>query len=66
MKKRTSVSCPSAKIPGPPRSQSRTLGHVPLRAADAKRSVKNILTWNTYLPSDCVRSMVRMGWDYTT
>jgi hypothetical protein len=40
--------------------------HVPLRAADAKRSVKNILQWNSYLPTDCVRTMVRMGWDYTT
>jgi hypothetical protein len=40
--------------------------HVPLRAADAKRSVKNILQWNCYLPCDCVRTMVRMGWDYTT
>jgi hypothetical protein len=40
--------------------------HVPLRAADAKRSVKNILQWNGYLPPDCVRTMVRMGWDYTT
>jgi hypothetical protein len=39
---------------------------VPLRAADARRSVKNILLWNSYLPSDCVRTMVRMGWDYTT
>lgn len=40
--------------------------HVPLRAADAKRSVNNILQWNTYLPANCVRTMVRMGWDYTT
>jgi len=40
--------------------------HIPLRAADAKRSVQNILQWNAYLPSDCVRTMVRMGWDYTT
>ena len=40
--------------------------HVPLRSADAKRSVKNILEWNSYLPADCVRTMVRMGWDYTT
>ena len=39
---------------------------VPLRAADAKNSVKNILLWNSYLPSDCVKTMVRMGWDYTT
>jgi len=47
-------------------SRDTTLGHIPLRAADARRSVRNILQWNTYLPSDCVRSMVRMGWDYTT
>jgi hypothetical protein len=40
--------------------------HVPLRTADAKRSVNNILQWNSYLPANCVRTMVRMGWDYTT
>ena len=39
---------------------------VPLRAAAAKRSVKNILEWNEYLPSACVRTMVRMGWDLST
>ena len=39
---------------------------VSLRAADAKHSVKNILEWNSYLPSDCVKTMVRMGWDYST
>ena len=38
----------------------------PLRAADARRSVRNILQWNCYLPPDCVKTMVRMGWDYTT
>jgi hypothetical protein len=38
----------------------------PLRAADAKRSVRNILHWNCYLPADCVKTMVRMGWDFTT
>jgi hypothetical protein len=37
-----------------------------LCAADAARSEKNIAAWNSYLPSDCVRTMVRMGWDYTT
>jgi hypothetical protein len=46
--------------------QDKALFPIPLRAADAKRSVKNILQWNAYLPSDCVRTMVRMGWDYTT
>jgi len=48
------------------RSHDASLGHVPMRTADAKRSVQNIRQWNLYLPSDCVRTMVRMGWDYTT
>jgi hypothetical protein len=48
-----------------PDSQSVSL-RAPLRAADANRSVQNILQWNCYLPIDCVRTMVRMGWDYTT
>lgn len=39
--------------------------HARLRAADARRSVKNIL-WNCYLPADCVKTLVRMGWDFTT
>ena len=47
-------------------SSERAPFHFPLRAADAKRSVKNILQWNSFLPTQCVRSMVRMGWDYTT
>jgi len=40
--------------------------HLPLRAAAARRSVQNILQWNSYLPPACVKTMVRMGWDYTT
>ena len=47
-------------------SHERVTVHVPLRAADARRSVRNILQWNGYLPANCVRTMVRMGWDYTT
>jgi hypothetical protein len=42
------------------------LGHVPLCRDDAKRSAKNIARWNAYLPAACVRTMVQMGWDYTT
>ena len=65
-KARRPLASASVKVPSARPLRSRVLGHVPLRAADAKRSVKNITTWNTYLPSDCVRTMVRMGWDYTT
>jgi hypothetical protein len=33
---------------------------------DVARSERNILHWMTYLPEDCVRTMIRMGWDVTT
>jgi hypothetical protein len=44
----------------------KALFHVPLHAADAARSARNIALWNAYLPTACVRAMVRSGWDYTT
>ncbi len=30
------------------------------------RSEKNIATWSSYLPADCVDLMVSLGWDRTT
>jgi hypothetical protein len=30
------------------------------------RSAKNILLWESYLPSDCVKTMIYMGWDRST
>jgi hypothetical protein len=30
------------------------------------RSQGNVLLWRTYLPEDCVNTMIRMGWDRTT
>jgi hypothetical protein len=59
-------NAPNAFHSSSDRPGNDVLGHVPLRAADARRSVRNILQWNSYLPANCVRSMVRMGWDYTT
>jgi hypothetical protein len=35
--------------------------------ADAvRRSEKNILQWMKYLPEDCIKRMIEMGWDVTT
>jgi hypothetical protein len=34
--------------------------------ADVARSEENILKWMSYLPEDCVRTMIHMGWDVTT
>jgi hypothetical protein len=30
------------------------------------RSEENILQWMSYLPEDCVKTMIEMGWDITT
>jgi hypothetical protein len=35
-------------------------------AADIARSEENILNWMQYLPTDCVKTMIRMGWDIST
>ena len=29
-------------------------------------SERNILQWMTYLPEDCIRAMIQMGWDEST
>jgi hypothetical protein len=34
--------------------------------ADVARSENNVRTWMAYLPEDCVRTMIQMGWDVTT
>ena len=38
----------------------------PANAAASARSEKNILQWASYLPRNCVETMIRMGWDKTT
>jgi hypothetical protein len=35
-------------------------------AADVAHSEENILRWKEYLPDDCIRTMILMGWDITT
>jgi hypothetical protein len=29
------------------------------------RSIGNIRLWSSYLPEDCVKMMIKMGWDRT-
>jgi hypothetical protein len=33
---------------------------------DIARSEENILQWMSYLPADCVQTMILMGWDIST
>jgi hypothetical protein len=33
---------------------------------ERNRSARNISLWQSYLPHDCVQSMINMGWDHST
>ena len=47
---------------------SDTASHINARGSDADvvRSEINILQWMSYLPEDCIKAMIAMGWDVTT
>jgi hypothetical protein len=47
------------------RSDSR-IDDPPPNVADIARSERNILQWMSYLPEECIRTMIQMGWDVTT
>ena len=34
--------------------------------ASSLRSAANVRLWRSYLPEDCVNTMIRLGWDQTT
>jgi hypothetical protein len=37
-----------------------------LSEPELTRSARNVLIWQSYLPPDCVASMINMGWDHST
>jgi len=49
-----------------PISDSAAEINEPADAASAARAADNILLWTSYLPPDCIKSMIAMGWDRTT
>jgi hypothetical protein len=51
--------------PGEP-SEAAAPVDVRVKQDDAARSEENILKWMAYLPEDCIRTMIDMGWDVTT
>jgi hypothetical protein len=53
------------EIPGEPSDAAASI-EVRANEADAARSEENILQWMSYLPEDCIRTMIAMGWDITT
>jgi hypothetical protein len=44
----------------------KALASIATVATEAARRTKNILVWDSYLPHDCVKSMVKMGWHRST
>jgi hypothetical protein len=51
-----------------PMESSDTASPIDVQVSDGDvvRSENNILQWMSYLPEDCIRSMITMGWDVTT
>jgi hypothetical protein len=47
-------------------SDSASSAEVGTNDAEVARSENNVLQWMTYLPEDCIRTMIQMGWDVTT
>lgn len=43
-----------------------TRTEVDLTEADYERVAKAVRQWQIYLPRECVESMIRMGWHFTT
>ena len=57
------------ELPGEPSEAARPVAaraNDAETARDATRSEENILQWMSYLPEDCIRTMIEMGWDVTT
>ena len=51
-----------------PMELSDTASPIDARGSDADvlRSENNIFEWMSYLPEDCIKAMIAMGWDVTT
>ncbi len=47
-------------------TNTSTLRHARVHEPYLDHSARNIASWKSYLPEDCVITMVRMGWDRTT
>jgi hypothetical protein len=61
----TRVPQPAFELPAEPADAATPVG-LPLNYEEAARSEENILQWMSYLPEDCIRTMIDMGWDITT
>jgi hypothetical protein len=64
----TDIQVPQPVFVEFPIESSDTASPIDVRVndADVVRSENNILQWMSYLPEDCIKTMIEMGWDVTT
>jgi len=51
---------PDPAAPDTKSNENKTDGEI--SEADAARAAENIRIWRSYLPEDCVQTMIEMGW----
>jgi hypothetical protein len=59
---------PLTRIPPFPRARradAATESTEQTSSRDDERSAGNIQAWRSYLPEDCIGTMIKMGWDRT-
>jgi|HubBroStandDraft_1064217.scaffolds.fasta_scaffold03338_11 hypothetical protein len=59
-------SCEPTEVESRPVSDGTTEINEEAGAEDAARAAQNISQWTSYLPPDCIKAMIAMGWDRTT
>jgi hypothetical protein len=53
-------------VEGSPKSSDAVLAISARADDDVAHSEDNILQWMSYLPEDCIKTMIAMGWDVST
>jgi hypothetical protein len=66
METNTQVPLQAFVAPAMESTETTSAGDARVSDVDVIRSEYNILQWMSYLPEDCVRTMILMGWDVTT
>jgi hypothetical protein len=62
----TSPRVPIFAVPHVHLSDNETESATRTSRVDGGRSIEKIRVWTSYLPYDCVDTMIKLGWDRTT
>jgi hypothetical protein len=61
----TSPRLPIFAVPHVHPSENATEIAQRMKTIDSVRAAENVRLWNSYLPEDCVNTMIKMGWHRT-